>query len=117
MKVRFLIILNKLITNVLKLMGKNASVFPASIILPFDKNILEKVKYPSVVIGITGSSGKGSSTKILANILKQNGKKVVWNKSGSNVKNAITTLILNNTSIISKKIKGELLLLELDELI
>ena len=53
MKVRFLIILNKLITNVLKLMGKNASVFPASIILPFDKNILEKVKYPSVVIGIT----------------------------------------------------------------
>ncbi|HHX32947.1 MAG TPA: DUF1727 domain-containing protein [Mollicutes bacterium] len=115
MKVRFLIILNKLITNVLKLMGKNASVFPASIILPFDKNILEKVKYPSVVIGITGSSGKGSSTKILANILKQNGKKVVWNKSGSNVKNAITTLILNNTSIISKKIKGDILLLELDE--
>ena len=80
-----------------------------------NKNILKRIKYPKYVIGITGSSGKGSTTSQVAYILTKNGYKVVWNKSGSNLINAATTLFLNNTNPITKKINGDILLMELDE--
>lgn len=35
---------------------------------------------PKYVIGITGSSGKGSTTELVARILSKNGYKVVYNK-------------------------------------
>ena len=115
MKTTILIILNKLITFTCKIFKKNGSVFPGSIISKFDKNILKKLKYPKYVIGITGSSGKGSTTALAAYILENSGYKVVWNKSGSNLINAAITLILNNTKPFSKKINCDILLLELDE--
>ena len=40
---------------------------------------------PKYVIGITGSSGKGSTTELVARILSKNGYKVVYNKNGSNI--------------------------------
>lgn len=110
-----LIILNKIITLVCKIFKKNGSVFPASIILKFNPDILSKIKYPKYVIGISGSSGKGGTTSLVAHILENNGYKVVWNSSGSNVLNGSATLILNNTNFLTKKVKADVLLLEMDE--
>ena len=107
--------LNKTITFICKLFKFEGSVFPASIVRKFDKNILEKIKYPKYVVGVTGSSGKGSTTSMIAHILEVNGCKVVWNKSGSNVVNGTTTLILNNTKVFSHKMDCDFLLLEMDE--
>lgn len=115
MKTSLLILLNKLITKVCKLFGREASVFPASIVRKFDKDILSKIKYPKYVIGVTGSSGKGSTTSMIAHILSDNGINVVWNKSGSNVVNGTTTLILNNTNLFNHTMKCDCLLLEMDE--
>lgn len=115
MKVAILIIYNKLITLICKMFRKNGSVFPGSLVRKHDKNILKKIIYPKYVIGITGSSGKGSTTSLTSYILEKAGYKVVWNKSGSNLINAATTLILNNTNPFTKKIKGDILLMELDE--
>ena len=115
MKLTLLIMLNKSITFICKLFKFEGSVFPASIVRKFDKNILEKIKYPKYVVGVTGSSGKGSTTSMIAHILEVNGYKVVWNKSGSNVVNGTTTLILNNTKVFSHKMDCDFLLLEMDE--
>ena len=115
MKTSILIILNKLITLACKIFKRNGSVFPASLVLPIDSNILTKIKYPKYVIGITGSSGKGSTTSLVAHILKNTGYKVVWNDSGSNLLNGNATLILNNSSIFTHKLKADVLLLEMDE--
>lgn len=115
MKTTILIIYNRLITIICKIFKRNGSVFPGSLVKKHDKNILKKIKYPKYVIGITGSSGKGSTTSLVAHILKNSGYKVVWNNSGSNLINAATTLILNNTNPITKKINGDILLMELDE--
>lgn len=115
MKTSFLILINKFATLVCKIFRKNGSVFPGSLVVPFDKNILKKIKYPKYVVGITGSSGKGSTTSLAAHILNKAGYKVVWNQSGSNLVNAAVTLILNNTSLFTHKLKADILLLELDE--
>ena len=115
MKTTILIIYNKLITQICKIFKRNGSVFPGSIIKKHNPNILNKIKYPKYVIGITGSSGKGSTTNEVAYILEKNGYKVVWNKSGSNLVNAAITLILNNTNPFTKKINADILLMELDE--
>lgn len=115
MKTTFLILLNKAVTTVCNLFGRDGSVFPASLVRPLDKDILEKIKYPKYVIGVTGSSGKGSTTSMIAHILEDNGLKVVWNKTGSNVVNGTTTLILNNTKTFSHQMNCDVLLLEMDE--
>lgn len=115
MKTTLLIIYNKLIYKICRLFKKNGSVFPGSLVKKHDKYILKKIKYPKYVIGVTGSSGKGSTTSLLAYILEKNGYKVIWNKNGSNLINAAITLILNNTNPFSKKLNGDILLMELDE--
>jgi len=113
------IMLNKLLTlgiNIFKIfVHKDGSVLPGHFAHKIDKDILDKIKYPNFVIGVTGSSGKGSTTRLIAKILSKNGYKVVWNKNGSNITNAITTLILNHTNPITKRLRADVLLLELDE--
>ena len=116
MKLSILIMINKLVTWVCKLFRRNGSVYPGFIIYDVlkQKKVLESVKYPKHVIAITGSSGKGSTTQVLYNILTKCGYDVCYNKNGSNGVLAATTLILNNCNL-----KGEfmhdVLLLECDE--
>ena len=115
MKTTLLIIYNKLIYRICRIFKRDGSVFPGSLVKKHDKNILKKIIYPKYVIGITGSSGKGSTTTQVAYILEKNGYKVVWNKNGSNLINAAITLILNNVNPFNKKMNADILLMELDE--
>ena len=108
------IIVNKFLTFVCKIFHKNGTVFPGSISYNMNQHILEKIKYPKYVIGVTGSSGKGTTTNMIYHILKDAGIDVIYNASGSNGIRGITTLILNNCNIFGK-FKHEALLLELDE--
>lgn len=116
MKLGLMIIINKLITKICKLFGKNGSVYPGYIIYDVlsQKKILEKIKYPKYVIAVTGSSGKGSTTDLINHILTDNGYDVCYNKNGSNGVLAATTLILNNCNIRGEFLH-EVLLLECDE--
>ncbi len=119
MKERLAILVNRLIYFICRLLRpilkKDGSVTPGYYAAKIDNHILDKLEYPQLIIGITGSSGKGSTTSLVAHILENNDYKVLWNKNGSNLFNAAVTLILNHTSILTKKIKADVLLLELDE--
>ena len=112
---KFILILAcKIINKLSKLTGHGGSTIGGRIVLKIDKNILKKIKLPKYVIGITGSSGKSSSTELMYNILTKNNYKVIYNKEGSNTITGIASLILNNSSLCGK-VKADVLLMELDE--
>ena len=104
----------KIATKVARLCGRDGSVVGGYVALKVSPRVLRKIKMPKYVIGITGSSGKGSTTELVARILNNNGYSVVYNKNGSNVTSAIASLILNNCTWYGK-LKGDVLLMELDE--
>ncbi len=110
----FQIIVNKLITLGCKITKRNGTVLPGTFSYNIRPKVLEKIKYPKYVIGVTGSSGKGTTTNLIAHILKSNGYDVVYNETGSNGIRGITTLILNNCTIFGR-FKHDILLLEIDE--
>lgn len=115
MKISFLVLLCKFVTKVCKFFRKTASVYPGYIIYDwFDKKVLPRVTYPKYVIAVTGSSGKGTTTKTIAHILKNAGYDVCYNENGSNGVLAATTLILNNCNV-KGIFQREILLLECDE--
>ncbi len=110
----FIILTCKLTNKLSKITGHGGSTIGGKISLKLSKNILRKIKLPKYVIGITGSSGKSSSTELIYNILTKNNMKVIYNKEGSNTITGIASLILNNSSL-NGKLKADVLLMELDE--
>lgn len=90
------------------------SSLPGKIALKIDKDLLSKIKYPDIRIAVTGSSGKGSTSSLIAKVLKDNGYKVSYNDMGSNLTWGCTTSFLRNISITGK-IKADILIIEIDE--
>lgn len=93
---------------------KRGSVLPGSMALKIDKKLLYKLKLPKTVIAVTGSSGKGSTTKLIAGVYRKLGYSVVHNSSGSNLTLGILTSLLE-TSSLTGKIKKDVAVIEMDE--
>jgi lipid II isoglutaminyl synthase (glutamine-hydrolysing) len=69
---------------------------------------------PEGVVIITGTNGKTTTTKIVAELLEVNGKKVLTNSTGSNLTRGITASISRHAKI-SGKLDKDIAVLELDE--
>lgn len=107
------IIFGKL-TIILGKLLKRGSSLPGDIALRIDKNLLKKFKLPSKIIAVTGSSGKGSTSSVIAHIYRRMGYKVVHNASGANLTPGITTMLLENCTLTGN-VKGDVLIFEMDE--
>jgi len=114
MKIFFLVLINRFVTFLCKLIGKNGGQWPGSIVYRIDEKALTYIKYPKYVIAVTGSSGKGSTCTIIRHILEDKGYSVAFNEYGSNGVLAAISCILNNCTL-SGKLKKDILLLECDE--
>ena len=113
MKVFFTILICKLLRFVGKLIGKGSS-FPGQVALRLCPDILSRVQLPAYIIAVTGSNGKTSTVEMIAHILQKNGKRVAWNREGSNQIEGVTTLVLGS-STLGGKVKSDILLIESDE--
>lgn len=103
----------KLSGKILNLMGRGSN-FPGVLALKLNKNIGAYFKMPKTVIAVTGSAGKGSTSTIIADTLRKEGKKVVHNKFGSNMLPGILSLLISNSKL-DGTIKGDVLVVEVDE--
>lgn len=113
MKVFFTILVCKVLKFIGNLIGKGSS-YPGKVALKLCPDILSRVKLPQYIIAVTGSNGKTSTVEMIAHILQKNGKKVAWNKEGSNQIEGVTTLVLGSAGL-DGKVKCDVLLIESDE--
>lgn len=113
MRMFLAIIVCKILRFIGKLVGKGSSL-PGKYALKLCPDVLKRVKLPPYIIAVTGSNGKTSTVEMIAAILRQGGKRVVYNEEGSNQIEGVTTLILCNSSLTGK-MRGDVLLLESDE--
>lgn len=111
---KFLAILTGKIIIIAGNILQRGSSLPGKIALKIDRNLLHKLKYPQIRIAVTGSSGKGSTSSLIAKALKDNGYKVCYNDKGSNLTWGCTTSFLRKVSL-SGKIKADILIIEIDE--
>jgi UDP-N-acetylmuramyl tripeptide synthase len=107
------ILVCKLLRFVGKLVGKGSSL-PGQYALKLCPDVLGRVELPPYIIAVTGSNGKTSTVEMIAAILKDSGKEVLYNAEGSNQIEGVTTLILTHATL-GGKVKGDVLLLESDE--
>ncbi len=87
---------------------------PGRLALKMDKHILDKFQKPPVVIAVTGSSGKTSTSYMIYKVLKDNGLKVAHNSKGSNLNAGITSLYIKESNLFGKN-NLDAIVLEVDE--
>ena len=110
---KIVILICKLISKLMRLLGKNAGTLPGNIALKLNKNILKYFKVKGTVIAVTGTNGKTSTTNLISNILSTSGT-VVSNREGNNINTGITSLLVKNCDL-SGNINCDYLVLECDE--
>lgn len=106
-------LIGKTIYKIEKLFKFNATSFPGKVVLKLFPKYLTKIKYPDNIIMVTGSCGKGSTVKLIKEVLISNGLSVCSNDGGSNLLNGIATEVIKNTKW--HKLKKDVCVFEVDE--
>lgn len=112
------IILGKIViktTRLLKIGGGSAA--PGLLALKIDPSLISQLaqQIPKTII-ITGTNGKTTTAKLLANFASDQGLKVLRNSSGSNLERGIASALISAAQLPSGRLKNyDLAVWELDE--
>jgi UDP-N-acetylmuramoylalanine-D-glutamate ligase len=90
------------------------SNLPGKVALKIDPEFLSNISRPNIIIAVTGTNGKTTTTNMIADILLKCGNRVITNRLGSNINTGIATCLLNG-STLSNKPKADIAVLEVDE--
>ena len=117
-KLRFLFALwmAKLSIPALKITHHNGTDFPGSLALKLCPDFLYRIGRPKTVVAITGTNGKTTVSNLLGDILTASGRKILTNRSGSNIASGIATALLKGCSLSGRVDPAyDLAVLEVDE--
>lgn len=95
----------------------SGSTLPGLLAEKVDPNIIAKLskKLPDGVILITGTNGKTTTAKMLAEIMTEAGHKVICNFSGSNLSRGIASLLTEHSSFFGTRLNAKVGIFEVDE--
>ncbi len=100
--------------KVLSLFGRGGSL-PGSVALALDKDFIKRFKMPKIVVLVTGTNGKTTTSNLIAESLRASGLKVVNNHRGDNLNVGIATLLATNSNS-HYEIEADAMVIEVDEL-
>lgn len=87
-----------------KVLKRGGETWPGEIALKLDPQLPKKLKKNfDQIICIVGTNGKTSTSKLLVDILRKSGKKVITNPSGANQLNGIVSSILTQKRLIDNQ--------------
>jgi len=107
--------ITKLALLATRLTGRGGSALPGLIADKLDPALATKLskRFKSITL-ITGTNGKTTTTKMLVEIVRADGQKVITNQSGSNLKRGITSKLIEEASIFGR-IDADVAVFEVDE--
>ena len=110
------IILGKTVSKLSRLRGNSGSALPGLVIEKTNPKFVKKVlsKLPYGVVVISGTNGKTTTTKVVAETLQKQGLKVFTNNTGSNFVRGVISAIIKNIKV-SGRFDYDIAVLELDE--
>ena len=113
MKVFFAVFICKILYFIGSKVGKGSSL-PGKVVLRVFPGVLKQLRLPETIIAVTGSNGKTTTVEMIVHALEVAGKKVGWNREGSNQTEGVATLLLRVASF-SGKVKCDAIVMECDE--
>ena len=105
---------SKAVYILLRLLKRNATMYPGCIALKICPDYLKRTKKSPNVLCVTGTNGKTTTTNMVADILSESGMKIVSNRYGSNINTGVATALTHSVNIFGKP-KIDALVLEVDE--
>ena len=115
-KLRYFIALwaAKLVYRLLRLLGRNATMYPGFVALKICPDYLGKTNKSPHLICVTGTNGKTTTTNMVADILSECGMNIVSNRYGSNINTGVATALTHSVNAFGKP-KCDAVVLEVDE--
>ncbi len=104
----------KLCYRLLRLIGKNATMYPGYVALKLCPDYLKRTKKSPHLICVTGTNGKTTTTNMVADILSECGMNIVSNRYGSNINTGVATALTHSVGVFGKP-KADAVVLEVDE--
>ena len=96
---RIAVIAAKAMIFLLRVAGSGGTSFPGKLAIKIYPGILSELSRKYRIFMITGTNGKTTTSRIIAEILKENGISYVANKSGANLISGIATCLISDIKI------------------
>ena len=114
MKNFFIILIIKILSFGLNIIGKLGGNLPGKIAYDMNKEIFKYFKINCPVIAVVGTNGKTMTNNAINNILVNDGKNVISNLEGNNMETGILSLLIKRCTLTGK-VKADYITLEVDE--
>lgn len=110
------VLLGKLVARISRWLGNSGAALPGYVIERFYPRFLPLAlsRLPAGVVVISGTNGKTTTTKLIADCLETLGIEAMTNRSGSNFVRSIISVVVDKSSLAGK-LPFEIAILEQDE--
>lgn len=117
MRTILVILAAKIAFKLNRISGSGGTALPGLVAQKLDKDILRKLtmkNFPRGIIVVTGTNGKTTTTRLIANVLEEAGISYVHNRTGSNLERGLIASVVGASSV-DGRVGADVGLFEVDE--